>query len=345
VDSSLTRWLKFFFVAGSLVVLFYLLSAIAGLVKILIVSALLAYIIDPLAVKLESRGMDRKTATLIIFSLLSGIIAALVVGLLPVLSDQISAIQENFNPEQTALMITRLDRFITHKLSFIGIENLDLTGRLQKTASEISEWTFSHLLDVVSLLTHLVLIPFIVFFLLKDGREMKKQAVRIIPNRYFEFSLNLLSKMDRQLGNYLRGQFLDAIIFGVLSICALWFLGVKYFLIIGMFAGFANLIPFVGPVAGAAPAIIVSIMDTGNFTLAGSVIVAFIIMKLIDDGLIQPIVVARSVHMHPLVVLLAVIIGGKFFGILGMLLSVPVTGFIKVAVKEGFDNFRRYRLT
>ena len=92
-------------------------------------------------------------------------------------------------------------------------------------------------------------------------------------------------------------------------------------------------------------AIIVSIIDTGGLALAGSVILAFVMMKLIDDSIIQPLVVARSVNMHPLLVLLAVIIGGKFFGILGMLLSVPVTGFAKVALYAGIENFRRYRLT
>jgi putative permease len=345
MNDSLGRWLKVLFALGLLAGLFYLMSPIAGLVKIIIVSALLAYILDPLAVKLESRGLGRGAATLIIFLFVCLALSIMLIMLLPVLTDQIEALQTGLTPEQIAINITKLDQLISRKLSFLGIDNLDLSGKLQKMLAGFSDWAVSHLLDVVGLFTHLVLIPFIVFFLLKDGREMKKQAVRIIPNRYFEFSMNLISKMDWQLGNYLRGQFLDALIFGILSICALWFLGVKYFLLIGIFAGLANLIPFLGPIAGAMPAIIVSVIDTGGMALAGSVILAFIVMKLIDDSIIQPIVVARSVNMHPLLVLLAVIIGGKFFGILGMLLSVPVTGFAKVALYESIENFRRYRLT
>jgi len=345
MDDTLTRWLRVLFALVVLVALFFLMSAIADLVKIVIISALIAYIMDPLAVKLESRGMGRGVATLIIFLFVSAVLTVMLILLLPVLTDQIEALHTGLTPDQVAVNITRLDHLISRKLSFLGIDNLDLAGKLERMLAGFSDWAVSHLLDVVSLFTHLVLIPFMVFFLLKDGREMKKQMVQLIPNRYFEFSMNLISKMDWQLGRYLRGQFLDALIFGILSICTLWFLGVKYFLLIGIFAGLANLIPFLGPIAGATPAIVVSIIDTGGLALAGSVILAFAVMKLIDDSIIQPVVVARSVNMHPLLVLLAVIVGGKFFGILGMLLSVPVTGFAKVAIHEGIENFRRYRLT
>lgn len=345
MDDAVNRWLRILFALGLLVGLYFLMSAIADLVKIVIISALLAYIMDPLAVMLEARGLGRSAATLIIFFFVSAVLSVTFILLLPVLTDQLVAIQTGLSPEQVAVNISRLDELISRKLSFLGIDNLDLAGKLERMLAGFSDWAVSHLLDVVSLITHMVLIPFMVFFLLKDGREMKKQMVRIIPNRYFEFAMNLISKMDWQLGRYLRGQFLDALLFGILSICTLWFLGVKYFLLIGIFAGLANLIPFLGPIAGATPAIVVSIIDTGDLALAGSVILAFVVMKLIDDALIQPIVVARSVHMHPLLVLLAVIAGGKFFGILGMLLSVPVTGFAKVAIHESIENFRRYRLT
>lgn len=345
MNDAVSRWLKILFSLGLLVALFFVMSALADLVRIMIISALLAYILDPLAVRLESRGMGRGTATLIIFCFACAVLSATFIALLPVLTDQLEAMQTGLTPEQIAAGIGRLDELISRKLSFLGINNLDLTGKLERMLGGFSDWVFSHLLDMVSLFTHLVLIPFMVFFLLKDGREMKKQMVGIIPNRYFEFSMNLFAKLDSQLGNYLRGQFLDALIFGILSIFALWFLGVKYFLLIGIFAGLANLVPFLGPIAGAMPAIIVSIIDTGGLALAGSIVLAFVVMKLIDDTIIQPVVVARSVNMHPLLVLLAVIIGGKFFGILGMLLSVPLTGFAKVALQEGISNFRRYRLT
>jgi putative permease len=231
---------------------------------------------------------------------------------------------------------------IQNKLSFLGIKELNLIDKVHDETVNIMNWIFSHLFDVVSLITDMIIIPFIVFFLLKDGRTFKKQFISIVPNRYFEFALNVLYKMDLQLGNYLRGQFLDALVIGVLSTFALFILNVKYFFLFGAFAGLANLVPYLGPVAGALLAIIVTIFDTGDMMMAAYIALAFTLVKLLDDVLIQPLIVAKSVDMHPLLVLLAVIIGGKFFGILGMLLSVPVTGFIKIAVQESITTFRKY---
>jgi putative permease len=178
---------------------------------------------------------------------------------------------------------------------------------------------------------------------MKDGRKFKKELVSIVPNRYFEFSLYLLHKINTQVGNYLRGQVLDATIVGIFSTCTLWLLGVKYFFIIGAFAGIANLVPYFGPITGAIIAVIVSVLQTGSFHLAFYVIIAFIIIKLIDDIIILPVVMSKSVHVSPLTVLLAIMIGGKLFGVIGMLLSVPFTGFIKVVIHESIMNYRRYR--
>jgi putative permease len=196
-----------------------------------------------------------------------------------------------------------------------------------------------------SIVLYAVTVPFIVFFLLKDGREMKKMFISIVPNRYFEFALDLLYKMDLQLGNYLRSQFTDAVVFGVLATIALWLLGVKYFLFIGVFAGLANLIPYVGPIAGALPAVAVALFDAGDVTLALQIVLAFIILKLTDDMLVQPLLVAKGVHMHPLLVLMAIIIGGELFGMLGMLLAVPATGFAKVVLQESIVTLKKYRFT
>jgi putative permease len=339
------NWITITFSIIALAAFLLLIIAAGNLVKLVVVSALLAYIIEPLAVFLEARGMSRTWATLTIFLSTGFVIGFSLVVFLPVLGREMMAFQEGLKSGQAAAMISRVEGALEEHFAFLGMRDLNLLNRMNTIMVHIGNWIFSHILDVVALITHLVIVPFIAFFLLKDGREIKKQFIRMIPNRYFEFSLNLLYKMDLQLGNYLRGQFLDATIFGVLSVFALWLLGVKYFLIIGIFAGLANLIPFLGPLAGAAPAIIVSVLDTGNFAAALSVIIAFALIKLIDDALVQPLVVAKSVHMHPIVVLLAVIIGGKLFGILGMLLSVPVACFIKVVVQESIANYRRYYAT
>ncbi len=341
----MNRFAKIFLALLVLAALIFFLYSIAGLVRLLIVSALLAYILEPLASRMEARGLKRSVATLVIFIGIILIVAGFALLILPTLSSEVKAIQNGFSSGKAQDMMAQLQVSIQDRLKSLGIENFDLTAKLQSLMATFGQQVLTHLMDAVSLVTNLVIIPFIMFFLIKDGRAIKKSIINLVPNRYFELSLNLLYKMDQQLGNYLRGQFMDALIIGILSIAALWILGINYFVLIGAFAGLANLIPYVGPIAGAVPAIIVSVMQTGSFDQVAWIALAFVIVQLLDNVVVQPVVVAQTVNLHPLLVLLVVIIGGQFFGILGMLLAVPATGVIKVVVEESYRSIRKYHFS
>lgn len=330
----------------ALVAAVLLLIAVGDAVKLVVVSALLAYILDPAVTWLESRGLGRTTSTLIFFGISFLAIAIATAAILPMLADQLRTFQAGAASTKTAAVVARVNHLVNDKLGFLGFENFRFEDKIQIMRQQIGEKSFEYLVnDVASVVIHAVTIPFIIFFFLKDGREMKKHLISIIPNRYFEFSLDLLYKMDRQLGNYLRSQFIDAVTFGILSTLALWILGIKYFLFIGAFAGLANLIPYIGPIAGALPAVLVSVFDTGDVVQATQVVIVFILLKLLDDVIVQPMLVAKNVDLHPLLVLLAIIVGGQLFGVLGMLLAVPFTGFIKVVFQESIVTFRKYRFT
>lgn len=320
-----------------------LLSFMSDLVKILIISALLAFVLDPLALFLESRGMSRTAAAVILFCTIisAGVIAILL--LIPLFFGDITAIQINLDSEQTTALIAKIEHVIKDDLSFLGIKEIHLMEKIQKTIGSMGEWFVNHLVDLASLMIHVFLIPFITFFFLKDGRAFKKAFVSMVPNKYFEFTLRLISNLDIQVANFLRGQLIDAMVVGILSTIALWIVGVEYFLFIGVFAGLANFIPYFGPIVGTALAVVVSLLNNGNFETVFSVILAFAAVKLIDDMAVQPYVVGKSVNMHPMIVLIVIIIGGKFFGILGMFLSVPVAGFIKVVLQESIVNVRKYK--
>lgn len=330
-----------FLIVVSLFILF--LVAISDIVKLVIIAALLAYVLEPFASFLESRGMNRTVATVSIFLLLLTVAGMSYLIFLPVLSEEISALKSGFSFEKAELIMSRLENFIIRNVSFLGIKNLNLLSRIHLTTARIGDWMVTHVLDAASVIVNIILIPFIAFFIMKDGRRFKKEFISIVPNKYFEFSLYLLHKINMQVGNYLRGQVLDAIIVGILATFAMWMLGVNYFFIIGIFAGTANLVPYFGPITGATIAVIVSILQTGGFHLALYVIGAFFVIKLIDDTIIMPVVMSKTVHVSPLTVLLAIMIGGKLFGILGMVLSVPFTSFIKVVGHEIIMNYRRYR--
>ena len=238
----------------------------------------------------------------------------------------------------------KIENFLQQNFAFINISELNIQNEINELLADFTKQMISFAANLVSIISTVVIIPFVTFFLLKDGRDMKKLFISYIPNRYFEMSLNVLHKMDLQLGGYLRGQFIEAFVVGMLAILALWILGVKYFILIGIFAGLANLIPYVGPVAGAVPAMLVAITNGADLSMIIYIAVAFVIIQLIDNILMQPLVLSKSVNLHPLIIVFAVLIGGKIFGLLGMLLAVPVAGILKVTSSEIYDGIRKFNL-
>ena len=311
-----------------------------------IIAALLSYILDPLVVRMEARGISRTAAASIILLTISILMLLAIVTVVPAIKDQMAQMGSGDNSAKTDLALSRLQEVVRAKLGWLGYGEVDLKTKLQEFKVSSSQKLVDYIVsDFIELIITLVTIPFLIFFFIKDALTFKKGLIRTVPNRFFEFTLDLIYKMDQQLGNYLRGQFIDAVSIGILATVGLGILGVPYFFIIGPFSGLANLIPYVGPFAGGIPAIIAAVMESGDISAGGHVALLFIGLKLADDLLIQPMAVSSSVHLHPALVLVACLIGGNLFGLIGMLLAVPATGFIKVVVTESVQTLKQYRFT
>jgi predicted PurR-regulated permease PerM len=305
---------------------------------------MLAYILDPVASYLETRRMSRGNATIIIFLVFFSIIVLVGWIILPGIVSELSALRNNLNLEDPKTITQTIKNFIHNNIGFINVETMHIDEKITQFISFLTDELLLILGSMVSIVSYIVIVPFIIFFLLKDGRTMKKTFIYYVPNKYFEMTLNVLHKIDQQLGWYLRGQFSEAFVVGLLSVFALWLLNVQYFTIIGIFAGLANMIPYVGPVAGAIPAIIVTMINGNDPIKIVYIVIAFAIIQLIDNILLQPVVLSKSVNLHPLIIVFAVLIGGQLFGILGMLLAVPTAGIIKVTSKEIYQGIRKFNL-
>ena len=197
---------------------------------------------------------------------------------------------------------------------------------------------------VISGLTFVVIVPFVAFFFLKEGRRLTRCLMALVPNAYFELCLNLMYQANRQIGNYIRGQLLAVLVVSVLAISGLSILGVYYALPLGLLAGLANVIPFLGPLIGIVCSSIVALATGGGLAMVAKVIVMFLIIQLIDNVLIQPTMVAKSVELHPLAVLFVVMVGSQLMGIVGMLIAVPLTGIAKVSGQTIYEGVKQYRL-
>ena len=312
--------------------------------EIVIVAALLAYVLDPMVTAIEIKGFSRGAATALVMLVLTLIATLFWYTVIPIAIDQFRALQGGTGVTPASKALSSLERLLHERGELLGLGEINLTEEFHKAKAGLVQRIPDFLLhESHSLLLGLVLTPFAMFFLLKDVGLIKKYFISLVPNRYFEFTMDLLYKMDIQLGNYLRGQFIDALVFGLLATTALWMLGVPYFVFIGIFAGLANLIPFVGPLAGAVAAFIAVVLDAGDIVRGGYVLIVFLLLKLVDDLVVQPLAVGKNVHLHPMVVAIGIVVGGRLFGILGMLLVVPFMGFLKVVLEESIDTYRRYR--
>ncbi len=345
MDVTVNRFLKILLALLFFAALIWITVKLSNIITIFIIGALLAYILDPITSFLEYKGMTRMQATSVVFLLLALVLFLFIYFVVPLIVDQVKVIQHTFSSGQSTEAIQRMEQSLKESIPMLKNVNLDITTKLHEAINHFSNSIFSLVGSLISLITTLVVIPFVVFFLLKDGRNIKKGMVSIIPNRYFEMTLNLLYKTDQQIGGYLRGQFFDAAIIGFLSVIALWILHVPYFLLIGVFAGLANMVPFVGPLTGAIVAILVVFVTNGTVNQMIMVAAAFAIIQLLDNVVVQPLVVAGSVQMHPLIVLFAVIIGGQFWGVLGMFLAVPAAAVLKVLLVELYNLYQTINLT
>ena len=172
-------------------------------------------------------------------------------------------------------------------------------------------------------------VPVFTFFLLKDGQRIKKSLIQLVPNRYFEMTLSLVHKIGRQIGSYIRGRLLDALIVGILCTITLYLLNVRYAFLIGLLAGCANIIPHFGPVVGAIPAIVMALMATGSFTSVLVITICFVAIQLFDHLFISHMIELKNIHIHPVIVFLVIFIGGYLMGAIGMFIAVLFTGIFK----------------
>ncbi len=198
--------------------------------------------------------------------------------------------------------------------------------------------------QLLSGLTLFIIVPFALFFFLAEGRTIKRAIIEQVPNRYFELILNLLYRIDRQLGSYMRGMVLSVIIVSLLSSTGLYIIGLEHFLVIGLLAGLANVIPYMGPAIGIIAGVVAAVLQYSalSFGVVIPVIIVFAIVQLVDNVFVAPMVVGRSVNLHPLLVIFAVFVGSELFGAVGMLLAVPTTAVIKVSVRTIYEGWRSY---
>ena len=337
-------WLKGVLTLAAVAALMALVVVGADLLVLLVMAGVLAYLLFPLVNALERRGMGRTAAASGVFlglALLVGLTAWLT---LPVIARQAAAWQARWADGRLYGLLDRLEADLAAALPLIEPGALGLSTAAREGLQRFETHALGYATDALSLAADLIVIPFVLFFLLRDGVALQKKLVALVPNRYFEFTMGVLYKIDAHLGGYLRGQSLVALFVGVLTTLGLGLLGVEYYLMLGIFTGVANFVPYVGLVASAGLALLVSIVTTGDVGQVFGIVVVFAVVQAFENAVLQPMITARNVSLHPVTVLLAILLGGRLGGVLGMALAVPTYAIAKVVVVETVVNLRRFHL-
>lgn len=188
---------------------------------------------------------------------------------------------------------------------------------------------------------NIVLALIIAFYILKDldyFKQLYKNIAKVLFSRRENAKIrSIFHDINVIISKFIRGQLLDGLIVGVLSSIALAIVGLDFAVLIGMTAGIANIIPYFGPIIGSVPAVIVGLLS-GSPIKALLGVIALIAVQQVDGAVIAPKVVGESVGLHPVFVILSIIIGGAYFGLLGMLLAVPTAAIIKLFVVRWLEN-------
>lgn len=339
------KWFRIiFFLFIALYILYKITPQVSDLIVLLIASVLLAYVLDPPVSYFERIGVPRIIGILIMYV---GITIIIIIGLtylFPKITTEINSLTAKLENQQLSTVMGNIQDFIKTKLPFVDVESLDIFDKMQVFMGNALKEIFNFLIGFVSLFTTIVILPVTTFLFLKDSHKIFHGFISIIPNRYFEFTLDLIHKINLQIGAYIRGVLTDAFAIGLLSTIGLAIVGTQYFYVFGAIAGICNIIPYFGPVAGAIPAIVVTILDTGSFTRVPLIILVFVIVQLIDNVVIQPYVYGKKVNIHPIVVIFAILAGGRIWGIFGMLISIPFFSTLKVTFQQIIWGLKNYRL-
>lgn len=346
-SKTLKKILRYFFLFLLALLMLILVPYIKTLFISLGISFIISFILYPLVDLLENRGINRGAAIFLIFLTLGLLIFLIFKFFIPDFSGQISSISQLFQNQDSETLVEKLQVILSER--FPALKNPEVarnvSTKLHALFQLLLQKSFNIILSIISNFIMIITIPFITFFFLKDGRKFKKSIIQLVPNRYFEMSLNLMYKSSKKLGSYIRGQLLVSTVIGTLSVIALFLLNIPYFFIIGVVAGLANMIPYFGPWVGAAPGVTVAFIETGSTGTVIAVIIAFAVIQLLDNILVSPLIVSKSVQIHPLLVILVLLVGSSLAGIIGMLIAVPVFAVVQVVITEIIWSFNNYRFS
>lgn len=337
VDLSYESIIKFFIVLFALFAIVYL----KGIIFIIFISIILALIMNPAVDGMQKKNIPRVAgaaslflAAFIFFGLLIYIVA-------PPLAKELGALASHFPAyiKNTGLDFTAISNQNLLDSSFDYNISEPLQNILLEASKSLKNVTSNILVGVLGFLGGLLsaaLIFVISFYLVVEENGVEKFVQTLVPAEYRHRALRIIKKVEVKLGKWFIGQLFLGFIIGLVTFMGLYIIGVPYALVLGIIAGVLELVPYIGPALSAIPAI--AIAFTISPFLAAATLILYFFIQQFENYLIVPKVMEKSVGLHPVIIIIAMLIGGQLAGIMGIILAIPVTTIISIVLEDFYGH-------
>lgn len=292
----------------------------------------IAYLLHPVVIALEKRKVPRLVAVLLIYASFVLICAIGIVNAIPVLTKQLTELSDDI-PRLTQWYHSWMSEWEANKY-FLPDTIQSGVDRVIIQSQERMSLTISQLVNnaksTIGKMLGYAIIPFIAFYLLKDLKNIQRGMLLLIPKRFRREATQMLRDIDESLGKYIHGQMVVALIVGTLAYIGYWLIDMPYPFLLASFVSITNVIPYIGPLIGATPALIVALTISTKTVLF--ILLINLTVQMIEGNILSPNIVGRSLHMHPLAIIFALLVGETLGGIFGMIVAVPIFAICKVII-------------
>ncbi|MCU1259688.1 MAG: conserved rane protein of unknown function [Bryobacterales bacterium] len=339
ISSVENRLFALLFASFLLVASYFFLAYLGGIAFVFFLGIVLAYLVNPFIVRWEARGYRRSRLVLGFYLVVTIMLILAARILVPIAASamltQKVRVGDFFDVLQQ--IPADIERDWLTRLPIGSVQAIAAMDAAQNWIERSVAALPSTLLALSPKLFDLVLLPVITYFALVEGPGWVHALIRVCPSRHVEKVVSLVYQVDEVLGSYVRGLMLDCLCFGLVTWIVLSLLHVNYAWEIAVFAGVVNVVPYLGPFSAGLGAAALAFMQFRNVPAVLRVMAAMVAIKFLDDWVFQPAIMRRAVHLHPLILLFAIMAGGQLFGFFGLVFAVPVAATVQAAVQVFYD--------
>lgn len=308
----------------------------------IIMATVLYYFFNPIINYLETIKIKRVYSILLLFLLIIGLLSILIVSVIPFLREQIVSLTENF-PQYTRDVEDLVKQVLGSQVVNQVQEKWDIDfNNISNQVSTLINNTWmgigSFVVAVKDFILALIIMPFVLFYLLKDGKDLPDYILNFLPVSFRNQTFDVMQEMNTRISLYIRGQIIVSLCIGFLLLIGFQIIGLEYASLLALIAAFTSIVPYLGPAIAITPALIIAIVTSPMMIV--KLIIVWTIVQLIEGKFISPQIMGRNLHIHPITIIFVILTAGNLFGVIGIILAVPGYAVLKVITTHLFEWFK-----